>query len=172
MLFYRSPPRIPQVHLPEEPVLQVASALCVEINGAFVVLRSIAAGKDLKKFLIVCFLNISSLLFLQVHLVIEVDHLIFLPYFVFSRIILILLLHMDLKFIAVEFCIIWSIVSLLVFMLCLLWLIPKIAGVYWCQVIAGLWVMSIVGSWCHFLTLFYICMTFEADFMPDFMQFA
>lgn len=72
----KSPPRIPQVHLPEEPVLQVASALCVEINGAFVVLRSIAAGKDLKKFLIV---------------------------------------------------------------------------------IAGLWVMSIVGSWCHFLTLFYIC---------------
>ncbi|KAL3572063.1 hypothetical protein D5086_025967 [Populus alba] len=72
----RSPPRIPQVHLPEEPILQVASALCVEINGAFMVLRSIAAGKDLKKFLIV---------------------------------------------------------------------------------IAGLWVMSIVGSWCHFLTLFYIC---------------
>ncbi|KAF9669018.1 hypothetical protein SADUNF_Sadunf14G0063800 [Salix dunnii] len=72
----KSPPRIPQVHIPEEPVLQVASALCVEINGAFVVLRSIAAGKDLKKFLIV---------------------------------------------------------------------------------IAGLWVMSIVGSWCHFLTLFYIC---------------
>ncbi|PNT03484.2 hypothetical protein POPTR_014G091200v4 [Populus trichocarpa] len=29
----KSPPRIPQVHLPEEPVLQVASALCVEING-------------------------------------------------------------------------------------------------------------------------------------------
>lgn len=72
----KSPPRIPQVHLPEEPILQVASALCVEINGAFMVLRSIAAGKDLKKFLIV---------------------------------------------------------------------------------IAGLWVMSIVGSWCHFLTLFYIC---------------
>lgn len=89
MLFYRSPPRIPQVHIPEEPVLQVASALCVEINGAFVVLRSIAAGKDLKKFLIVCFLYISSLLFLQVHPVFEVDHLILLLYFDFSRIILI-----------------------------------------------------------------------------------
>lgn len=25
------------------------------------------------------------------------------------------------------------------------------------QVIAGLWVLSIVGSWCNFLTLFYIC---------------
>lgn len=25
------------------------------------------------------------------------------------------------------------------------------------QVIAGLWVLSCVGSWCNFLTLFYIC---------------
>ncbi|PSS34276.1 Reticulon-like protein [Actinidia chinensis var. chinensis] len=25
------------------------------------------------------------------------------------------------------------------------------------SVIAGLWVLSVVGNWCHFLTLFYIC---------------
>lgn len=31
---------------------------------------------------------------------------------------------------------------------------------YFCfgyQVIAGLWVLSVVGNWCNFLTLFYIC---------------
>ncbi|TXG50590.1 hypothetical protein EZV62_023114 [Acer yangbiense] len=71
----KSPPRIPEVHIPEEPVLQVAAALRIEINRALVVLRDIASGKDLKKFL---------------------------------------------------------------------------------SVIAGLWVLSIVGSWCNFLTLFYI----------------
>ncbi|OAY62229.1 reticulon-like protein B5 [Manihot esculenta] len=70
----KTPPRIPQVHLPEEPFLQVASALTFEINRGFAVLRDIASGKDLKKFLIV---------------------------------------------------------------------------------IASLWVFSIVGSWCNFLTLFY-----------------
>ncbi|OVA16932.1 Reticulon [Macleaya cordata] len=71
----KSPPRIPEVHLPEEPFLQIASALRIEINRAFSVLRDIASGRDLKKFL---------------------------------------------------------------------------------GVIAGLWVLSIVGSWCNFLTLFYI----------------
>ncbi|KAF3439949.1 hypothetical protein FNV43_RR18227 [Rhamnella rubrinervis] len=71
----KTPPRIPEVHLPEEPWLQVASALRIEINRGFAVLRSIASGRDLKKFLIV---------------------------------------------------------------------------------VAGLWVLSIVGSWCNFLTLFYI----------------
>lgn len=54
VLYYRTPPRIPQVHLPEEPFLQVASALTFEINRGFAVLRDIASGKDLKKFLIVC----------------------------------------------------------------------------------------------------------------------
>ncbi|EEF50599.1 reticulon-like protein B5 [Ricinus communis] len=49
----KTPPRIPQVHIPEEPVLQVASALTMEINHGFAVLRSIASGKDLKKFLVV-----------------------------------------------------------------------------------------------------------------------
>jgi len=71
----KSAPHIPEVHLPEEPVLQVASALRIEINRAFAVLRDIASGRDLKKFL---------------------------------------------------------------------------------TVIAGLWVLSIVGNWCNFLTLFYI----------------
>ncbi|KAF7828207.1 reticulon-like protein B2 [Senna tora] len=71
----KSPPRIPQVNIPEEPVLEVASALRIEINRAFAILRDIASGRDLKKFL---------------------------------------------------------------------------------SVIAGLWVFSIVGSWCNFLTLFYI----------------
>ncbi|KAJ6955447.1 reticulon-like protein B5 [Populus alba x Populus x berolinensis] len=75
-LINKSPPRIPEVRLPEKLVLQVASALCVEINSALAGLRSVAAGKDYKKFL---------------------------------------------------------------------------------MIIAGLWVLSIVGSSCHFLTLFYIC---------------
>ncbi|KAA8516108.1 hypothetical protein F0562_019287 [Nyssa sinensis] len=72
----KSPPRIPEVQLPEDPFLEVASALRIEINRALAVLRDIASGRDLKKFL---------------------------------------------------------------------------------AVIAGLWVLSIVGSWCNFLTLFYIC---------------
>lgn len=71
----KSPPRIPEVHIPEEPVLQLASALRLEINRALALLREIASGRDLKKFL---------------------------------------------------------------------------------SVIAALWVLSIVGSWCNFLTLFYI----------------
>ncbi|KAL5814264.1 hypothetical protein ACOSQ4_024905 [Xanthoceras sorbifolium] len=71
----KSPPRIPEIYIPEEPVLQVAAALRIEINRAFAVLREIASGRELKKFL---------------------------------------------------------------------------------SVIAGLWVLSIVGSWCNFLTLFYI----------------
>ncbi|XP_015888813.3 reticulon-like protein B5 [Ziziphus jujuba] len=72
---HKTPPRIPQVHIPEEPWLQVASTLSNEINRVFAVLRNIASGRDLKKFLIV---------------------------------------------------------------------------------IAGLWILSIVGSWVNFLTLFYI----------------
>jgi len=71
----KTPPKIPHVHIPEEPVLQIASAFRIEINRAFTLLRDIASGRDLKKFL---------------------------------------------------------------------------------SVIAGLWVLSIVGSWANFLTLFYI----------------
>jgi hypothetical protein len=72
----KSPPHIPEVQLPEKCVLEVASALRAEINMAFAVLRDIASGRDLKKFL---------------------------------------------------------------------------------GVIAGLWVLSVVGNCCNFLTLFYIC---------------
>ncbi|OIW02012.1 hypothetical protein TanjilG_11605 [Lupinus angustifolius] len=72
---HKSPPRIPEVHLPEEPFLQVASALRIEINRGFAVLHNIGTGKDLKTFLFV---------------------------------------------------------------------------------IAGLWILSIVGNWGNFLTLFYI----------------
>ncbi|XVF10502.1 hypothetical protein REPUB_Repub07fG0188500 [Reevesia pubescens] len=71
----KSTPRIPEVQIPKDPVLEFAKALRLEINQAFAVLRDIASGRDLKKFL---------------------------------------------------------------------------------SVIAGLWVLSIVGSWCNFLTLFYI----------------
>ncbi|MCD7456243.1 Reticulon-like protein B1 [Datura stramonium] len=71
----KKPPHIPEVPLPEGPILQVASALTIEVNRALALLREIASGKELKKFL---------------------------------------------------------------------------------AVIAGLWVLSILGSWCNFLTLFYI----------------
>ncbi|GLT84621.1 hypothetical protein SLE2022_028420 [Rubroshorea leprosula] len=46
-------PHIPEVHLPEEPFLEVAAALRMEINYAFAVLHDIASGRDLKKFLLV-----------------------------------------------------------------------------------------------------------------------
>ncbi|KAL3498931.1 hypothetical protein ACH5RR_041663 [Cinchona calisaya] len=48
---HKSPPRIPEVSVPEKPVLQFASDLRVTINHAFAVLRDIALGRDLKKFL-------------------------------------------------------------------------------------------------------------------------
>ena len=54
LILIRSPPKIPQVHIPEKPVLEFASALRVEINRAFALLRDIASGRDLKKFLSVC----------------------------------------------------------------------------------------------------------------------
>ncbi|GLT90826.1 hypothetical protein SLE2022_087430 [Rubroshorea leprosula] len=47
----KSTPRIPQVHIPEEPVRRFADALRFEINRAFAVLHDIASGRDLKKFL-------------------------------------------------------------------------------------------------------------------------
>ncbi|CAK9319106.1 unnamed protein product [Citrullus colocynthis] len=72
---YKSPPRIPVVQLPADPFLEFASTLRAEINCGFALLRDIATGRDLKKFL---------------------------------------------------------------------------------TAIAALWVLSIVGSWCNFLTLFYI----------------
>ncbi|KAG8488920.1 hypothetical protein CXB51_016867 [Gossypium anomalum] len=76
VLFLWTPPRIPQVHLPGEPFLQIASALTIELNQALKLLRDIASGRNLKKFLVV---------------------------------------------------------------------------------VAAFWVLSDVGSWCNFLTLFYTC---------------
>lgn len=58
----KSPPRIPEVRLSEEPFLQVAAGLRFEINRAFAVLREIASGRDLKKFLAV----ISGLWFFSI----------------------------------------------------------------------------------------------------------
>ncbi|WOG90816.1 hypothetical protein DCAR_0310062 [Daucus carota subsp. sativus] len=49
----KSPPKYPELFLPEEVVLRVAGALRIEINRAFAILRDVAAGKDLKKFLMV-----------------------------------------------------------------------------------------------------------------------
>nr|CAD1843346.1 unnamed protein product [Ananas comosus var. bracteatus] len=71
----KTPPRFPEVSIPEDAVVNVARSLRYDINRALAVLREIATGRDLKKFLIV---------------------------------------------------------------------------------IAGLWVLSVIGSQCNFLTLFYI----------------
>lgn len=71
----KSPPHIPVVSIPEDLTVNIALSLRYEINRGFAVLREIASGRDLKKFLIV---------------------------------------------------------------------------------IAGLWVLSVIGSCCNFLTLFYI----------------
>ncbi|KAI4302936.1 hypothetical protein MLD38_038624 [Melastoma candidum] len=71
----KRPPPIPDVSIPEKPVLEFASVLTVEINRSFALLREIISGRDLKKFL---------------------------------------------------------------------------------MAITGFWVLSVLGSWCNFLTLFYI----------------
>ncbi|GAA0175541.1 membrane traffic protein [Lithospermum erythrorhizon] len=47
----KSPPRIPEIVLPEDIVLKIAAAFRIEINRGFFVLREIASGKDLKTFL-------------------------------------------------------------------------------------------------------------------------
>ncbi|KAK1399483.1 Reticulon-like protein [Heracleum sosnowskyi] len=52
-LFKKSPPKIPEVRLPEDVVLSVAGALRIEINGVLAFLHDIAAGKDVKKFIVV-----------------------------------------------------------------------------------------------------------------------
>ncbi|KAK1366544.1 Reticulon-like protein B2 [Heracleum sosnowskyi] len=49
----KSPPKFPEAALPEDLVLGVAGALRIEVNRALAILRDIAAGKDLKKFLAV-----------------------------------------------------------------------------------------------------------------------
>ncbi|KAJ4877155.1 Reticulon-like protein B3 [Raphanus sativus] len=50
---HKTPPHIPEVHIPQEVVLQLASGLRIEINRGFSLLRNIALGRDLKKFLMV-----------------------------------------------------------------------------------------------------------------------
>ncbi|XP_056160330.1 reticulon-like protein B4 isoform X4 [Syzygium oleosum] len=47
----KSPPNIPEVRLPEKCVLEVASALRFEANRGLALLREIASGRELKKFL-------------------------------------------------------------------------------------------------------------------------
>ncbi|KAK1274661.1 Reticulon-like protein B1 [Acorus gramineus] len=49
----KSPPRIPEVSIPEDLAVNVALSLRFEINRAFAVLRDIASGRDLRKFLAV-----------------------------------------------------------------------------------------------------------------------
>lgn len=49
----KSPPQIPEIHVPEEPFLLIASSLRNELNQGFVILRSVALGRDLKKFFMV-----------------------------------------------------------------------------------------------------------------------
>ncbi|CAA7023077.1 unnamed protein product [Microthlaspi erraticum] len=46
-------PKIPDIHIKEEHFILIVSALRNEMNQAFVILRSIALGRDLKKFLMV-----------------------------------------------------------------------------------------------------------------------
>ncbi|RCV23527.1 hypothetical protein SETIT_5G013200v2 [Setaria italica] len=49
----KSPPRIPEVIIPEDLVVNIALSTRYEINRAFVNLRQIALGRDIKKFLMV-----------------------------------------------------------------------------------------------------------------------
>ncbi|WOL08309.1 reticulon-like protein B2 [Canna indica] len=58
----KSPPRIPEVSISEEHAVKVALTLRHEINRAFAVLREVALGRDLKKFLTV----IAGLWFLSI----------------------------------------------------------------------------------------------------------
>ncbi|KAL6874664.1 hypothetical protein ACP4OV_013329 [Aristida adscensionis] len=49
----KSPPRIPEVIIPEDVIVNVALSTRYEINRAFANLRQIALGRDIKKFLMV-----------------------------------------------------------------------------------------------------------------------
>lgn len=55
----RAPPRIPEVEIPENIVIGVASAFRIEVNRALALIHETASGKDLKKFLAVCFFSLS-----------------------------------------------------------------------------------------------------------------
>ncbi|RLM93068.1 reticulon-like protein B1 [Panicum miliaceum] len=49
----KSPPRVPEVIIPEDLVVNIALSTRYEINRAFANLRQIALGRDIKKFLMV-----------------------------------------------------------------------------------------------------------------------
>ncbi|CAA7402697.1 unnamed protein product [Spirodela intermedia] len=49
----KSPPRIPEIHIPEDLAVNIALTLRCEINSIFSMLRDIALGRDLRKFLAV-----------------------------------------------------------------------------------------------------------------------
>ncbi|KAE9618306.1 hypothetical protein Lal_00047785 [Lupinus albus] len=51
IFIHKSPLHIPHIAIPEECIVEIASALRIEINRAFLVLREIGTGRDLKKFL-------------------------------------------------------------------------------------------------------------------------
>lgn len=52
--FFRAPLKIPEVHIPEDKARHVAYALRNDINRVLSLLRDVALGRDLKKFLMVC----------------------------------------------------------------------------------------------------------------------
>ncbi|WOL14677.1 hypothetical protein Cni_G23458 [Canna indica] len=52
-LINKSPPHIPEVSIPEDLAVNIARSLRYEINSGFAILREIATGRDLKKFLVV-----------------------------------------------------------------------------------------------------------------------
>ncbi|CAI9784641.1 unnamed protein product [Fraxinus pennsylvanica] len=52
-LIKKTPPKIPEIAIKEVPALKLASALRIQINQASAILKLIASGKDLKKFLLV-----------------------------------------------------------------------------------------------------------------------
>ncbi|GAA0159436.1 membrane traffic protein [Lithospermum erythrorhizon] len=47
----KSRPNIPEIQIPEKPVLEIASTLRIEINHALETLKGIASGRDLKTFI-------------------------------------------------------------------------------------------------------------------------
>ncbi|KAK1438591.1 hypothetical protein QVD17_04400 [Tagetes erecta] len=49
----KSPPKVPDVAIPEKPVIEIVSSLRIEINRGLAAIHQIASGKDLKKFLCV-----------------------------------------------------------------------------------------------------------------------
>ncbi|KAL2892109.1 Reticulon-like protein B5 [Bienertia sinuspersici] len=58
----KSPPHIPEITLPEKPILEAIGALRAELNRGLGVLHDIAMGKDLKKFLaVIAFLWLLSI---------------------------------------------------------------------------------------------------------------